>query len=365
MKKTLFAIIACCMAASSAFAQITFETQLDNDKPLYEASIKDISDFEHGHIFIKINGEPDDQGRTPVQIELENTSYKYEFLLFDHSWSKKDLRKQLIYFEKGFGGESTLPVEKIDLDLSQSNLITSNSGIRYTFPDILVEEGKVYECKIPIHLAKPKPGLFCKKRKNLHSIISCTIRVSVDNKDEAYEKLKSECDSLIMAFNEALARQEFCTNPRHRPSFEAQTKPYTEANHELRDLIRRPLYDQNWPKDSKKYKQYQALLLSLDKMDDALEQYKGEKHDCGIHDKVHSCKYCKLSLEEIYRLLDKHYQKLYNGEVQKSEIIKEVEALYKCCKDPTCTQHAKQWKNNDPYKANIIEFYNKIKAWNE
>lgn len=362
MKKILFAIIACCLAITSAFPQIAIDFKLSEDKTHDEEAIFDYSENEHGRIFVKIKGEPDSQGRTPVQLELENSSSLYRFLLFDRAWTKKELKKNHVVMEKNFGGETSMKVENIKLvNENGFNEIVPNE--RYTFPEILVEEEKTYECKIPIHLTKPKPGLFCKKRKKLHSIIDCTVRISVDNKDEVYDKLKRECDSLLLAFNGALAREEFCTNPLHRPPFEVQTDAYTSANQNLRDRIRRPLYEKGWSKDSKRYKRYEALLASLDKMDTALERYKNEKHECGkVHVKKHSCAYCNLSLQQIYNKLNRHYMDLHNGTVQKSAVIREVNALYKCCTDPT-SKHAPQWRSGDPYKAGIIEFYNKIKDY--
>jgi len=367
MRKTLFVLLACCLIATSAFAQITLEVQLNEDKPKDEAAIEDYYGSEHGRIFIKRNGEPDDQGRTPVQIELENNSDRYELFLCDHAWSKKELRKQRIFFEKGFSGESTRPVENIDLDEYQDRLIPFNAGRRYTFPDILVEEGKTYECKIPIHLVKPKPNWFCKKKKKLHSIIYCTIRVSVENKDEEYEKLKQQCDSLMGAFNKAIKNKEFCTNSLHKPPFDEQVKEYTEAKQELRDVLSRSLIENGWPKESRKYKRYKGLLDSIDKMDAAIRKYKNEKHECG---KSHvtvpkttstSCDYCNYSFEQIYNKLDRYYKDLHNGQVKKSAIMNDVNALYRCC--TTHTKHAQQWNNGNKYKSGIIEFYNKIKSY--
>lgn len=363
MKKPIFVLIAFCFAISSAFAQITFEPKLSEDHPEEEAAIPDHQDNEVGRIFVRINGMPDDQGRTPVQIELENKSEVYDFLLFDRARSKKELRREWkIYFDKRFPGESTIPVEMISLDEFQSRLIPRNSFMRYTFRDILVEEGHVYECKIPIHMTKPKGR--SKRKKVLQSIIECTIRVSVDNRDEVYEKLKSECDSLTIALNEALAREEFCTHPNHPLSFEAQTWNFTIACHDLKEQISRPLFDKSLPSDSKKFVRYQALLDSLNKMDIVIEKYKQEKHECGKERvKTASCRYCSLSFEEIYNRLDRYYKDLYNKEKQKSEVMRDVNALYNCCKSHA--KHSKKWNSSNPYKARIEEVYNKIKNYKE
>ena len=356
MRKALFMLLACCLTTCTAFAQFTQEIQLNEGKPQCEIPI-DLNGDEQGRFFIKVNGEPDDQGRTPVQIELENSSNNYDFLLFDHTWSKKELRKQKIHLDKGYTGESTLAVENIELDVNQGYLIPSNSGKRYIFPVVLVEEEKTYECKIPIHLAKPKPNWFCKKKKKLYDIITYPLQITVDIKDKAYEKLEHSCDSLTKAFYEDVERKVFCTNQRHRPGFEDQVLKYTCEEQNLRNQINRQLADKTLSTHSKKYKRYTALLDSLDKMNQAKNNY---EHDCGRHKVTNpSCGYCSLSLQEIYNRLNRHYINLYNGEVQKTAIINEVNALYRC---GTTHSNAKR-TNGDSYKARIIEFYNKIKKY--
>lgn len=349
MRKTIvFIILAYCLTVTSAFSQITIDFQINEDKTMDTAPI-----YDYGLVFIKTIGDLGDNGQTTVRLEMENNSNVYSYLLFDRDWPKKELRKNHIFLEIG---DKSKKVQNIKL-LKKDAIEEIRTNGRYTFPDIQVEEGKTYEYMIPIHLAKPKPNWFCKKKKKLYQIIDCTIHIQVESsRDEVYEKLKFECDSLKLAFHEALEREEFCTHPLHRPSFERQTEQYTEANHELRDLIRRPLYENGWPKESKKYARYQDLMTSLDEMDDALEQYKDEKHYCGKDEKkIHSCAYCKLSLQEIYKILNRHYMDLHNGTVQKSDVMmKEVNALYKC---------SQQRKNSDPYKAGIIEFYEKIKNY--
>ena len=354
MRKTIFAILACCMAVTSAFSQIPVDFTLSEDKPQDESPIEGQNN-ELGRIFVKILGEPDNQGRTPVQIELENNS-DYKFLLCDRAWSKKMLKKDRIYIEKGMG-DNTLPIENLDLGIRHQALLLIEENARYTFPEILVEEEKTYVCTLPIHLVKPKPNWFCKKKKIVKRIPICTINITVDNRDEVYDKFKRQCDSLQQAFNRAIEKEEFCTHPRHSVPFDTQTYQYTEANRALRDQIRPYILNKGWSPQSKKYQRYAVLLDSLNKMNNALVQYKNEKHYCGKDTVItHSCAYCKLSLQEIYIRLNKHYINLYNGTVQKSAILREVNALYNC---------AKYRRNSDQYMSGITEFYNKIKAYRQ
>lgn len=363
MRKTFFAILACCLVVTSAFSQTSIEFKLSEDKTHDEEAVL-VNENEHGHFFIRIAGDPDRYGRIPVQIELENNSYLYSFFLFDRPCNKKELKKNHIFIEDDFV-ESSKQVQNIKLT-NQNRLNEVEMYSRYTFPELYIEEGQTYECKIPLHLIKPKPGLFCKKRKSLCRIIDYTIRITVDQKDTAFDKFSNECQSLLKDLDMALNSEEFCTNPLHKPSFDEQTADYTRSCLELKTRITRHLNNKGWSKDSQKYQQYQALLTSLDQVNRKLEAYKNEKHDCGGHvKKTHSCQYCKLSLKQIYDRLDVLYQKLYVGEVKKSAIMKEVNGLYKCCTDPTCKTHAQQWKNDDMYKSGIIEFYEKIKNFND
>ena len=120
----------------------------------------------------------------------------------------------------------------------------------------------------------------------------------------------------------------------------------------------------HWKPESSKYQNYVELLAALDGMDAAIEEYKESNYDCGDktrHKTVHSCTYCKRSLEEIYNLLDRHYRNLYNRKVEKKDIIKDVNMLYNCCKDPSCAKHASQWRKGGLIKDKIIERYNQIK----
>lgn len=364
MKKTLFVIIASYLAITSAFSQIPIEFQLNENKLQDNKAILDHDENELGRIFVKIIDESNSQGQTAVQLELENSS-KYSFLLFDRVWSKKELRKKpnCIVMDKYFGGETTLKVENIKL-INKDGIEEIKPDERYTFRELLVNEGETYECKIPIHLAEPKRGLFCKKRKKMNCPFEYTIQIKVDTKDKVYEKLKLECDSLLMAFDEALERKKFCTNARHVPSFDEQTEEYFNKIHELGNQVYQCI--KNCPTESKKHKRYDTLWDSINKMEkrmlDDLEYYKSRKYDCGQHKRQvsPSCNYCKLTLKDIWKRMQSLYLDLRNEEKQRDEVLKEANDLYNCC-----TNHKKQerqWKNSE-YKKAIEEYYKSIKNY--
>ena len=365
MKKTLFAIIISCLAVSMAFGQQpNEEIQLSEDNQQKVIPIN-VDNDKHGYIYVKRIDEPDNQGRTPVQIELQNTSYKYVFLLFDSVWSKKALRKKHIVLDKYYTGEESVSVKNIDLySKGDINTIEKNSRENYKFHEIRVKEGETYKCEIPIHLAKPAPGWFWGDRKKLMKIIYYKLSITVDNTDKVYEKYRSHCCALLDDFSKALKYDGFCTNPLHSPSFKDQISDYTNDRDSLAKQIRHTLDDKGWSKESNRYKQYQALLDSLDRMDnvDVLAKY---ELDCGKHKpkKQISCGYCDLNFEEIYNRLGNFYKYLHKNyenltPKQKSEIKKKTEDYYRCCKSHP--KHSKQW-NNNLYKEKITNHYEAIK----
>lgn len=364
MKKTLFAIIISCLAVSMAFGQqLNEEIQLSEDKPQIEIQIKNIGNDEHGRIIVKINGngKSDKQGRTPVQIELQNTSSDFNFLICDHVWDKKELRKNHVYIEKGCTVKSTQIVNGVEMNSSIS--IPCNSDDKYTFPNVYIGEEEKKEILIPVHLIKPAPGLFCKKRTKLYSIIPCTLFITVNIRDQVYEKLQEECDSLFEAFNGALEIKEFCTNPKHG-TMEEQTKGFFNKRQELENKISE--CSSKCSTGSKKKERYNVLYDSVHKMkaemETKLENYQGEKHDCGKHKPIQptTCKYCNSGLSDIAKSMGDLYFDLRRGNMEQTKAQKEAKVLYNCC-----TKHKKQARqfDNSEYKKTINDYYEKIVNW--
>ena len=106
---------------------------------------------------------------------------------------------------------------------------------------------------------------------------------------------------------------------------------------------------------------------SVDDLKERLDNANFREGDCGRHSRVregHTCSYCSLSLQQIYHKLDDFYKKIYssnNRKEAKASVMSQVNALYQCCTDPTCSKHASAWKKGGDYKTKIIERYNRIK----
>lgn len=61
--------------------------------------------------------------------------------------------------------------------------------------------------------------------------------------------------------------------------------------------------------------------------------------------------------------MDDYYKKIYSSsdrKAAKAKVMNEVNALYKCCTDTSCSKHAAAWKSGSEYKSKIIERYNRI-----
>jgi hypothetical protein len=70
----------------------------------------------------------------------------------------------------------------------------------------------------------------------------------------------------------------------------------------------------------------------------------------------HKCKYCSISLEEIYKKLESYYIDLHNGKVTQKQIMNEVETLN------SCASKNKKRPDNSSLKKRINDYYKKIKS---
>lgn len=368
MKKAILTLTIVCFAITMALGQQQITVQLCDEKPSHEEPIMynyNPTELCRFHI---IKGETDNQGNTPVSIRIEKSDDDYLLLLFNRALDKKTLRGNLIYFANNFsGGESVQKVENID-NAEDFVCISSEYGKRdYRFPEITVKEGQLYECMVPIHVAKEKHMFLCsKKKKVIESILEISIKISVEEPDHLYPSLKRQCDSLVDVFNDSIKAHAFCTSKLHQTKFEDQIYPFTDEQDFLRYKINEA--KTKWTPGSSKYQKYEDLLTLLSSMDIAIEEYKESKYDCGDktkHKTIHSCRYCKLTLEEIYNKIDRHYKDLYNQKAEKKQIMGDVSILFNCCKDPTCAKHAKEWKKGGKLPQKIKERYDQIKAFQQ
>lgn len=368
MRKIHLTLLVLCLAVSSAFCQNSLSVTLSEEHPTHEVAIPSFNASELGRIsFVK--GTTDANDNALVAITIENNSNEYRFLLFNKYYGQNELRrhKPRIVFGKFFPGKSIEKVEgagltEIKVFPDDRNGFSTIDGNIFEFPNMVIKEGESKELTLPLYLAKRKKTLFC-SRLELVGKIDLGFSVTVQKSDKDYDRIKAECDSIDLFLDDLEANNTFCTHPSHNPPYKKQIEPYTNRIKDLQDEINQKLNDRRHPIADARREQYNNLLDLLERDQEYLSN--GYKHDCGKH-KKHSCTYCKLTLEQIYRKLDNYYIELKNADAQefdakKKAIMKEVNAMHKCCTDPTCAKHAAQWKKGGQIKQKIEERYDQLK----
>ena len=345
MRKTFFTILLTLLTALSVFADGEYKIVLnedDNQKSL-----------ELGYVNINVTmGEPDAQGRVDITVELVNPNEVSNnmLFLFGCSFDEKELRSHKnprIVYDRNY------PVKKPRLTdycdrLGKDMVGLSPNAPNYQISHLQITEDETLEIRLPIYMAIKK----CSKKAALMEKHVEKLFISVElMPDKDYPVIKKSCDSIA----EVIANLTFCNNPKHKPSLEERERPYKDEVSDLRLIINLKLLQ--CPIKSFRFRKYDELKQQLDGI-------VFEETDCGDasqHTSNHYCKYCKLSLEEIYDTFDDLYQeKVYPKKELTKEEMQQAKGLYKCCTDKTCKSHAHEWKKQSKYKDGIIDYYNRI-----
>lgn len=299
-----------------------------------------------------------DDENAKITIELENLNESEILILFGHAYPEKALKKlsPSIRFDKQFSG----PKGRRIIDISQDvrNVLFINPSDKRFLPEIQIKGGETRLCRLPLYIAKYKG----KKGKKVllldKQIIELEIEVEV-KPDADFLRLDKEVDDLIKEID----RQTFCTNSKHKGSLKQQTAPYEKKISKIKTEIENILsrHEHDWYSNDREYQRYAALKQKLSNIN--LKHREGDcgKHGRGRDSKSHTCKYCNLSLQQIYHKLDDYYKKIYNSHDRtavKEAVMADVNLLYSCCTDEKCTKHS-SW-NNSEYKTKITDRYNRI-----
>lgn len=369
MKKAYLTLLTLCLAVSATIGQ-TIPITLSDEHPVEQVSLPAFNSYDLGQ-FTFTKGEADANGNATVTIEVENTSI-FVFVLFDKSYDLQYLRKKpwrIVPNKTAFAGNS--PVDEVEgVDLTEIQRFPYNpSGFAsqddniYRFPNITVKEGQSKELTVPLYLARTKPIFLCSQlRFELMGKSDLSFTITIEQSDKDFDRIKAAFDDIDM-FADSLGENQICTNALHQPSYKKTIEPYTNEIKQLQDEIDMKLADRRHPLTEKKRKEYIDLQDKLERIESYLTS--GYKYDCGKH-KKHSCQYCKLSLEQIYRKLDNSYIELSTTsasefDAKKKNVMKEASAMYKCCTDSSCAKHAAQWKKGGQIKQKIIDRYDQLK----
>ncbi len=354
MKKTLFLFVLLFTLASTALADEQKKITLNGDHP------QETITLAYANIFVSLAENDGESGK--VKIEIENLDESNVLLLFDRAYDEKTIKKMptSITFDKTFGGtKNKRVIEPYSGD--GDRVILFRPSDKYDLPLLSVSNGSAQVCRLPIYIGKYKGKKMNKVLLLEKQIIELNIEAEFKPSAE-YLGLKDKCDNL----EREISRAVLCTNPKHKPSLDRQRAGYVNKIDALKKDIDEAIARHNWTPSDNGYVRYTALKKTLEGID-----LDSRERDCGRHKAAsggggggHKCSYCSLSLQQIYHKLDDLYKRIYSSsdrKAAKKAVMSQVNALYRCCTDASCSKHAAQWKSGgDGYKSKITERYNRI-----
>lgn len=339
------AVFLCIVSLVPTKADETITVKLDNDTHKQQ-----IIELSCCNIFLDM--KDDVNGIIRIHLDLENRQENKEILLFNNGYGEKSLKKMrpaAIVYDKYFGGTKKKRIIEPCRGLGSDFRIAPSDR-----ENIMMLTGyeTVMTCRLPIYIAEYKPrSFFRRQRYTLMEKLVVELNIEVTLKpDSTYWQLHDEYTALIGKLEHTV----FCTNKRHTPSLEEQKAAYRQKIETCLARIDRELTRHHWPRTDARYKLYMELQDKLKQID-----LTAREGDCGKHKATHRCRYCNLSLRQIYHRLDDHYQTIYSStdrQTTKEKLIREVRALYFCAID---RHRQAEWRAND-YKAKIIDRYNRI-----
>ena len=174
--------------------------------------------------------------------------------------------------------------------------------------------------------------------------------------DEDFVRLSNSTDSLL---NE-IGRQTFCSNRNHRgTSLKSLKRIYGKSIEELKRQTRQVLSSRHYMSSDKGYKQFAGILEKLNAINlDSLTVASCKSDRKAAKPKAqatHNCRYCSLSIGEIYKKMEAYYIDLHNGKKTKGQIMGDVDELYNCAQ-----KNSKRATGN--YMSRISTYYSKIKS---
>lgn len=290
-----------------------------------------------------------------VSVKLENVSEDKILYLFERPYSEKTLKKMNIVYDKLFPGAKGKRIAEACNSLSESYRFLPSSETKNIF-SFQCNEGLI-KCRLPIYIARYDEKNFIIVKKNRitlarKEVIELNIEVEL-KPDEEFVRLSEAADSLI----EEIGRQTFCSNKNHRGTpVNTLYKIYGKSIDDLKNEVRQVVSSRNYTFSDKGYKQFMAVCERLDSID--LEQLTVTscENDRRVRSRqAHRCKYCSLSVEDIYKRLESCYIDIHNGKKTKEQVMGEVEALYNCAQ-----KNSK--RRTDNYMSRISAYYNRIKS---
>lgn len=343
----LFLLVVC--SVGSAYGDETYDVKLDNID-----HARDMVSTPFCNIFVSLQ-HTDGEDDYEISVQMENTLEDKTLLLFHRSYSEQGLKGSKIVYDKFFPrtGDNRLvePCERLpkDYQLDPSSEIGKIMSFRTS--------ESTDSCKFPIYIARHEEKKFLFIKRSRYVVMQkeeIVLNIDVELKpDEDFVRLSEAADSLI----EKIGRQTFCSNPNHRGEpAEKLFRMYDKAIDNLKEEVLYTINSRNYMSTDNAYKRFDAICKRLDAID--LRQKVVDSCPNDRKEKVrpkHSCEYCSLSAENIYRKLEAYDIDLHNGKKKKEQVMGDVEALYNCA-----VKNKKRSTGN--YMSGISKYYKRIKS---
>jgi hypothetical protein len=336
-----------CIALQDALADEMRTVKLD-----FNNHNKECVSLSYGNIFVEL-APSDKEGSASVIIRFENTSEDKILYLFDRSYSEKTLKKMGIYYDKVFQGKKGKRTTESCPTLRESCKLLPSSETKTLFTVTTTGENQV-ECKLPIYIARFNEKNLIVTKKNRISLAQkdvILLNIEVPFMSGKYMQLSRDINNMRAEID----RQTFCTNKNHQgTSCETLIRLYTESIKQFKGQIDEAIRDKGYTPEQEGYIRFKDLSERLDEFD--LNGRIVKKCSNDVITSSHKCKYCSISLEEIYKKLESYYIDLHNGKVTQKQIMNEVETLN------SCASKNKKRPDNSSLKKRINDYYKKIKS---
>lgn len=353
MKKAVFLLLLILISsARCVYADETRTLKLDNN-----GHEKETIQLSFCNIFVELQ-KTDEEDQYKISINLENVSEDKILYLFDVPYNEKTLKKTCnLVYDKVFPGAKGKRVAESCDGLSEScRLLPSENKSILNFQG--TEEGK--KIRLPLYIARTNEEKYLLVKKNKVSLAQkevIELNIDVELKpDEEFVRLSNSTDSLI---NE-IGRQTFCSNRNHRgTSLKTLQRTYNKSLDDLKRQTQQVLNSRHYMSTDKGYKQFVGILEKLKSVDLESLTVTSCKNDRKVPkpdiQRKHNCRYCSLSIGEIYKKMEAYYIDLHNGKKTKGQIIGDVNELYNCAQ-----KNKKRSTGN--YMSRIAKYYNGIKS---
>lgn len=344
MRRRLYVTLLCAMQMLFAVAQDeqrSIEVVVNDSQPVeidFEACRLAVSAIESG------------DSEVSLSIDLKNNTSNYIFL-FERDYTKKDLRKEKIRFDKkSYGSTSrrTLACEGVNDD---EMLRIAPSGNSILTIDGITNDVK--RCELPLYIARSKK--ICKKKFVIMRRVKVILNVTIIPEtviDDKYEGISQRCAILI----DDISNTSICTRPTHPISVDRQKMDFVSRIVAIKEQISEVKSAHRWDERDEEYQKYKELIVQLDNIE-FNEAYCGQ---CGQTRDPHKCKYCNMPSGKVVDEAQRIFTNLDNGDITKSDAIKNIEQLRKAWTGG-CPKLKQRVNSDSSIRNNLNRYYEDIK----